>query len=289
MKTSVVIPNWNGKNLLEKNLPSVIAMGADEVIISDDASTDDSVNFIKLKYPKIKIVLTNKNTGFSGNVNRGVKIATGDIIVLLNTDVIPEKNIIKNFISHFQDTEVFGVSFNEREYGPAQPLMESGFLNHRPGKISVKAVKTFWISGGSGAFRKSMWDKLSGLDEMFNPFYWEDLDLCFRAQRMGWKLIWEPKAIVAHKHETTINKNNFPTRYLNYMKERNQLLFNWKNLPLHILFTDHLFGVLKRLKNPGYFVVILISVFKIPEILHSRMKHEEYKYSPDSILMNFQK
>ena len=87
---SIVIPNWNGKHLLEKNLPSIFAAAPRaEVILADDASQDGSVALVKEKYPGVVIVENNHRKGFAGNVNSGVARATGEIVVLLNTDVRP--------------------------------------------------------------------------------------------------------------------------------------------------------------------------------------------------------
>lgn len=286
MKTSVVIPNWNGKSLLEKNLPSVLKVGFDEVIVVDDASTDDSVSYLKQNFPQVSLIMNEVNKGFAYTVNRGVENASGEVVFLLNTDVIPGKEIISPVLTHFQDPEVFGVSLAEGGYSFAVPKKEFGFLGHGPGEKTDNPHNTFWISGGSGAFRKSMWDKLGGMDLLFSPFYWEDLDLSYRAQRMGWKLVWEPRALVVHNHESTINTKNFKKKYLDYIKERNQLIFHWKNLPLTWLLTKHILGLLKRLLNPGYFVVILLAAFKLPEIIIKRLT-VKYPLSHKEVMQNF--
>ena len=286
MKTSCIIPNWNGRTLLEKNLPSVMAVGFDEVIVVDDGSTDDSVSFLKQHFPRVFPIVNEVNKGFAYTVNRGVKNASGEIVFLLNTDVIPEKNIIPPVLAHFSDPEVFGVSLSEAGYSFAIPKMEFGFLGHEPGEKRDMARSTFWISGGSGAFRKSMWEKLRGMDLLYSPFYWEDLDLSYRAQRMGWKLIWEPKAKAVHKHESTINEKNFNKRRLDYIKERNQLIFHWKNLPVSWLLTSHILGLLKRLLNPGYIVVILLALAKLPQIILKRLR-ASYPISHKQVMEKF--
>lgn len=286
MRTTVVIPNWNGKSLLEKNLPRVLAVGFDEVIIVDDASTDDSVDFLKNKFPQVKLIQNERNRGFSYTVNRGVNEARGDVVYLFNTDMVPQSGILKPVLMHFEDPQVFGVSLAEEGYSFAKPKKEFGFLGHEPGERTDKAHSTFWISGGSGAFRKSMFAKLGGLDILFSPFYWEDLDLSYRAQRMGWKLIWEPEAKVIHKHESTINTKHFKKRYLGYIKERNQLIFHWKNLPVRWLLTQHVLGLLKRLLNPGYIVVIFLALLKLPQIIIKRLT-THYPVSHKDVLNKF--
>lgn len=290
MKTAVIIPNWQGRKLLEKNLPSVLKVGFDEVIVVDDASTDGSVNFLESHYPTVKIVRHKNNKGFSSTVNDGVSNTNADIVFLLNSDVLPEKNILKPVLKHFQENKwVFGVSFHEVGYSYALPKFENGFLGHRMAQESREPRETFWVSGGSGAFRRTTWQELGGLDTMFDPFYWEDVDLSYRAWKRGWKLIWEPKAIVEHKHESTINTKYFSLRYLNYIKERNQLLFNWKNLDSKLLLKEHLKGLLWRLRNPGYTVVVFLALLKLPQVIVRRIRAKrEVGLTNKGILRNFQ-
>ena len=289
MKTAAIIPNWQGRDLLERNLPSVLKVGFDEVIVVDDASTDDSVDFLQQNFPTIHIVRHKENKGFSSSINDGVKATSADVVFLLNTDVVPSKNTLKPALKHFLNQDVFGVSLGETGYSYAIPKVDAGFVDHAPGPRSNESHNTFWISGGSGAFRRSMWQKLGGMDTMFNPFYWEDIDLSFRALKRDWKLVWEPKAQVMHKHESTINTKNFSKKYMDYIKERNQLLFHWKNLELGWLLTKHIPGLLWRLRHMGYFVPVFLALVKLPQLIVRRIKlGKEAKVSSDEILKQSQ-
>ena len=123
MSISVVIPNYNGKELLRKNIPKVFDSiasyeGKKEVIVADDASLDNSISILQVlktqiesTYPDIKfeIIKNEKNLGFSSNVNLGVKNASGDILILLNTDVVPHKDFLRPLLSHFEDLQMFAV------------------------------------------------------------------------------------------------------------------------------------------------------------------------------------
>src|SRR5512141_81221 len=110
MKVSIVIPNWNGRERLEENLPAVMEVeGVSEVIVVDDKSSDDSVSFIEQNFPKVKLVKKQKNSGFSGTVNLGVKEALGDLVFLLNSDTKPEKDCLKYVKPHFENPRVFSV------------------------------------------------------------------------------------------------------------------------------------------------------------------------------------
>lgn len=290
MILSIIIPNWNGKKLLEKNLPAVLATEPDEVIISDDGSTDGSVEFLKKNFPQVKVT-KHKRLGFAGNCNLGVKSAKGEIVVLLNTDVVPEKDFLKPLIKDFKDPKIFAVSFNEKndpKLSWTKGKFKRGYIIHQAQKKDNKIHQTFWVSGGSGAFRRSMWQQLNGMDDLFSPFYWEDLDLCYRAQKRGWKLIWQPKSGVYHKHEGTISKH-FSKKYIDLVWERNQLIFIWKNLTNCRMFLEHIGGIFYRLRHPGYIKVVLAAATKLPWVLLKRIKEKrEAVLSDREILLKFQ-
>src|SRR6185503_156311 len=116
MNISVVIPNFNGKMLLEKQLPLVEKARENsknhinEVIVIDDASSDDSVLFIRNNFPKVKIIRHRINRGFSSSVNIGVRSAKGELVVLINNDVYPEIDFVEKSLRHFDDDRVLGVS-----------------------------------------------------------------------------------------------------------------------------------------------------------------------------------
>lgn len=220
---SVVIPTYNGRDLLKKNLPSVYkALGETtesyEVIIVDDASTDDSVNFLKENF-KEAIVLTNDlNRGFSPTINKGIKIAKNDLILLLNSDVTLLQDYFSCLFQYFQRDDTFGVSgrFVGLEDDKIQdagkyPLL-SGSKKIQPYNFYIENpsewVPTLFVSGGGALVDRKKLLLLGGFDEIYAPFYYEDTDLSLRAWRMGWRCYYEHKAICRHPASTTINKFN---------------------------------------------------------------------------------
>lgn len=288
MKVSIIIPNWCGLKLLEKNLPTVLATGPDEVIVIDDASPDDSIKFLEENYPEVKLVRHERNLGFATACNSGVKVAQGEIVVLFNLDVVPEKDALAKILPDFEDENVFAISFNETsdpKYSWTKGRFEKGFIVHENQKKDNRLHRSFWVSGGSGAFRKKMWEKLGGFDELFNPFYWEDIDLCYRAQKRGWKILWEPGAKVLHKHEAVIGKH-FPKEYVDFIWERNQLIFIWKNLTNHFLFLKHFGGLVYRLRHPGYLKIILAAVSRLPWIIPRRIKEKREAVVSDKVILS---
>ncbi len=260
--SSIIIPTWNGEKLLRKNLPGVLKNAPEnsEIIVIENGSEDGSREYLeqlKVKNEKLKTVFNDDNLGFIGGCNQGVEMAKGDYVVLLNNDVVPKKNFLAPAVDHFSDEEVFAVSFNEvnGEGGWADIFWVDGFFNYLPGEKTDQAHISGWASGGSAVFRKKMWNKLNGFDPMFDPFYWEDTDISYRAWKMGWKIIWEPEAKVVHEHESTISKIN--KNFVNRVKERNQLLFIWKNITDQDLRFKHNLGLIQRVfTGPNYLKVI---------------------------------
>lgn len=246
VKVSIILPNWNGKKLLEKNLPALLATKPDEVLVVDNDSKDDSVSFLERVYPEVRIVRYAQNLGFVVGCNNGVKASKGEIVVLLNSDVVPEKDFLQKSLPLFEDQTVFAVSFHEPQWSWARIFWKDGFIEHEPGQQTDETHISAWASGGSAAFRKDLWKKLGGFDELYKPFYWEDVDLGYRAWKRGYRILWEPKAIVHHEHEATIGKH-FSKRYINFVSERNKLLFIWKNITDSGMFNDHELNLFKGL------------------------------------------
>jgi GT2 family glycosyltransferase len=298
VKFSIVIPSWNGEKLLKKNLPAVLKTGADEVIVVDDGSTDGSRKYIKkltnyelrisgLKRLRIRAVFNKKNLGFAASVNRGVKVAKGDIVVLLNNDVVPEEDFLKPLEKDFQDPKVFAVSLGEPQWSWAKGKWVKGFIEHEPGEKTKVPHISFWASGGSGAFRKGIWGKLGGMDNLYHPFYWEDVDLSYRAWKRGYKVVWDPKAVVYHKHEGTISR--FPKKYVSLIVERNRLLFIWKNITSNKMILEHKFWLFKKLlTSPGYWRPFLMACLKFPSVLKRRFKEiKEVKIKDEDVFSQF--
>lgn len=284
-QVSIVLPNWNGAQLLAKNLPSVIAAaeGA-EIVVADDASSDESVVLLKQKFPQIKVVENKMRQGFAGNVNSGVTRATGDIVILLNTDVRPQKGFLNPLLAHFANPEVFTVGCLEESHekkgivkrGRGEARWERGYFIHQRGEVDKP--DTAWVAGGSGAFRKSIWDELGGMDALYNPFYWEDIDLSYRARKAGWKLVFEPKSVVGHFHEEGKIKTEFTPSDIKQIAYRNQFFFIWKNLSDPRLIIEHAFWtpikIAKSLLGGDTLMLrgYLQAMFHLPRVLISRQR-----------------
>lgn len=280
MKISIIIPNYNGRDLLEKNLPKVLSAidnpknRISELIIIDNGSTDDSLEYLNKNFKgKFRLIKNKTNLGFSSAINTGVKNSSGDLILLLNNDVSPQNDFLEKVQDLFSDPNVFGVSLHEKGHGPSRATFCNGIIDIGYSKPeSNKDELTFYVSGAAGLFRKSIWQELGGMDErLLSPFYWEDIDICFRAAKRNYINLWNSGGKVIHNHESTSSK--LPRNYVNRIKERNQLLMLWKNIHSKALMSKHIFAVFKRLvKSPGYFLIVFMALGRLSDVLKSRKK-----------------
>lgn len=308
MNISVIIPNYNGEKNLQKNIPKVLSslsefQGKVEIIICDDDSTDSSVKIIneliEINSQKfeIKIIQNKPNKGFSSNVNSGVKIAKYEILILLNTDVIPSKDFLKPLLKHFSDERVFAVGAMDESVEGSEIVLRGrglgnwvkGMFVHRAGELDKNS--TLWVSGGSGAFRKEVWDGLGGLDNLFDPFYWEDIDLSYRAIKSGYKLIFEKESVVRHEHEEGAIKSKFKSSEVKKISYRNQFIFIWKNadfgtLIFHLFYLPYHLVVAIKSKNKELIHGLILALILIPKIINRRInKKIKFKLS-DSQAVN---
>ena len=242
MNYSVVITNWNGADVLKKNIPKVAAATSEalELIVVDDCSTDNSVKVLEdltKKFKNLKIIKKEKNEGFSSTTNLGVKSARGDLVLLLNSDVIPRPGFLKPVWPLFQNEKLFAVGLHDLSFekdgrvvsrGRGVGKFIRGYLMHRPGKIT--SGPSLWASCGSGLFRRDLWLKIGGLDTIYNPAYGEDWDLGYRAWKKGFEILFEENAVVEHRHEEGALRKRYSPFYRRSITFRNQNIFIIKNI-----------------------------------------------------------
>lgn len=287
MTTSVVIPNWRGRALLEKNLPAITNCDFDEIIVVDDASQDGSSEFLAENYPQVEVIKHDKNRGFARSVNDGVRAAKGDIIILLNTDVAPRKGLKTEILKQFKNPDIFAISFNEEKgWGFVKGVFYKGLIEHRPGGRPHGLVESFWASGGSAAYDRRKWLELGGMRTLYHPFYWEDLDLGFRAWKQGWIILWDYNARVLHEGGSTIKKN-FPKKSIERVVKRNQIFFFWSNIEDWRLWSLHLLWLPVRMLKYGYFIPVLLALTKLPQVILCRIRSKAGKVSDEQILNKF--
>src|SRR5580693_7221532 len=252
---SVVIPNWNGRDLLEKYLPSVVAAldgnPNNEIIVVDNGSTDESADFIREHFPRVKLIALPKNLGFGGGSNAGFKAAKNDVVVLLNSDMRVDPGFLAPLLAGFTDEKVFAVSCQIFLTDPLKLRQETGLtegwwlqgalrVGHRIDPKITELYPCFYGGGGSCAFDRRKFFELGGFDHLYRPFYLEDTDLGYLAWKRGWKVLYQPASIVHHEHRGTIGKR-FSTGYIQSVLRKNFLLFSWKNIHGWGRLTSHFF------------------------------------------------
>ena len=249
-KIAIVILNWNGVKLFPDYLPSVIEHSKGEnieVIVADNGSTDNSLEFLKASFPEVTLLDLKENYGFAKGYNVALNQIEADYFVLLNSDVKVEGNWIQPCIDHFeQDEKVVAVqpkilSFNEPElfeYAGAAggfidkfgyPFCRGRILDHvekdenqydRPGEI-------FWATGACMFVRAEAFKNSGGLDADFWA-HMEEIDLCWSWKNQGYKIVYEPSSVVYHLGGGSLEYGNPQKVYLNF---RNNLYMLYKNLP----------------------------------------------------------
>lgn len=288
MDISIVIPNYNGLDLLKRNLPKVIESikgKSAEIIVVDDASTDESRIYLKEQFPDVLVVKKAKNEGFSSTVNTGVGQAEGEIVVLLNTDIEPHNDFLGPLLAHFKKKEVFAVGCLQESIEASKTVLRGrgigmfyrGMLIHSRGEVDKQ--NTLWVSGGAGAFRRSSWIELGGLDELFNPYYWEDIDLSYRAIKSGYKIAFEPKSRVIHRQEIGTIRNTQKKKHIMWVAYRNQFIFFWKNITDKKILIDHLmylpYHVVKAIfrGDSAFLLGLFKAILLFPTILIKRRRN----------------
>ena len=240
---SVVIPNYNGLSLLKENIPFVYAaiqtsrVTDFEIIVSDDASTDASVEFLKQKYPEIVIVENKINTGFAGNVNSGIRFARKELVFILNTDVRLSVGYFKSLLPYFEDRATFGVmgrimSLDGEKHrdGAKYPELSFGSIVATKNYTSKDTTRLYslFLSGANALIDREKLLEIGCFNELFNPYYFEDADLGLTAWRMGYKLYYEHDAVCYHPYCATIKHQ--PSEKVKRIAKRNKLIMHYLHL-----------------------------------------------------------
>jgi GT2 family glycosyltransferase len=250
-KTAVVILNWNGKELLEKFLPVVVknSQHSDvDIVVADNASSDDSVSFIEDNFPGIGIIQLDKNYGFAGGYNRALQQVKADYFLLLNSDIAPESDWLHPLVDAMDENPDLGACMpkirayyepDKFEYAGASggyidvfgyPFCRGRIFNSIESDTVQynEPLPVFWATGAALMIRSELYQKTGGLDEAFFA-HMEEIDLCWRIKNMGHEIQVIPLSEVLHVGGATLSQQSAHKTFLNF---RNNLLMLVKNLPL---------------------------------------------------------
>jgi len=245
---AVAVLNWNGRALLEKYMPSVVAHSAPHpVYVIDNASTDDSLDYLASAFPTVQIIQTGDNLGYAGGYNKGLESISESFAVLLNSDVRTTPGWLNPIEEHFKEHPdcaalqpkiLWDRSPDTFEYAGAAggymdslgyPFCRGRLLNELEKDIGQynDARPVFWATGACLAVRTDLFKQLGGLDPMLFA-HMEEIDLCWRMQRAGYSVWVQPESTVYHLGGATLSANSPHKTYLNF---RNNLIMIVKNMP----------------------------------------------------------
>ncbi len=249
MRVAIVILNWNGKKFLKDFLPKIIDYSKDlaEIIVADNASTDNSVEFLQHHFPSVRIIQNKENGGFAKGYNDALYQVEAEYYVLLNSDIEVTTNWLQPIISLMDDDQEIAavqpkmLDYKKRDYfeyaGAAGGFIDRLGYPFCRGRIFSSLEKdsgqydavaeVFWATGACMFLRADVFRKMGGFDEEFFA-HMEEIDLCWRMRNSGYKIICCPQSFVYHIGGGTLPKNNPKKTYLNF---RNNLMTVYKNSP----------------------------------------------------------
>ncbi|KKQ34452.1 MAG: Glycosyltransferase, group 2 family protein [Microgenomates group bacterium GW2011_GWA2_37_6] len=255
---SIIIVNWNSKENLQECLSALLKISYEnyEVILVDNGSEDDSVKFVKSKYPTVKVIESDKNLGFAGGNNLGFEKARGKYILFLNNDTIVTKDFLRKLVDFMEKRNDVGIiqpkilfhrpgtSLHHKINSIGSFLLRSGFLYHldygQKDKERKEPYRIFSAYGACFLARKSLLDKIGLFDDRYFA-YFEETDLCHRVWLSGLKVMILPDILIYHKGAKTAEK--LPSAFIQFHSFKNRLytyLKNFEGLNLIKIFIPHL-------------------------------------------------
>lgn len=258
-----------------------------EIIIVDDCSTDGSLEYLRKMHPEVVLLQTPINSGFSVTVNKGIRAATYDLVLLLNSDVRLANDYFGGQFRYFENPDTFGVMgkiigwHDENVQDGAKYPRFSGCKLKTSGNYLPEhqfpngCFYTMYLSGANALIRRDRLLHLNGLDEIYSPFYMEDVDLSIRAWRMGWKCYFEPNAICRHRTSESI-RTKVRKRQITTIYNRNKLFFHaihlhgfWLVAWIIQVFLELVFRIITL--RFDYFLSVKELIVNKRKVRHSRM------------------
>jgi GT2 family glycosyltransferase len=315
MKIAIVILNWNGKELLEKFLPSVIKNSEGAAIyVADNASTDSSIEFLKSNFPNVTIIQNSENGGYAKGYNDALKLVDADLFCLLNSDVEVTKGWLEPVINEFKEQESTTIiqpkilDYKNKSYfeyaGAAGGFIDKYGYPFCRGRIFNtlekdeeqynNSTEIFWASGACFFIKKETFNQLNGFDESFFA-HMEEIDLCWRAHNSGHTVKYIGASVVYHVGGATLNNTNPEKTYLNF---RNSLFTLVKNAHGNIfllvfirLLLDGLAGIKFLIEfKPNHTISIIKAHFSfygnLPNLMKKRrqqIKLPKYSETPSIV------
>ena len=288
---TLIITNWNGKDLLRECLPSILkAVDFDskrsyEIMVVDDFSSDDSLKILEEEFPEVTRLKTPFNMGFQRANNHGIEQARSKLVMPINNEIKLDEDALFFLAEHFKKENVFSVSgkffgFDGKTflYGNRGGYFRNGHF-YLYEKAADDESQTLFACGGAFMVDRKRYLELGGFDNLYHPLYYEEIDLSYRALKRGWEVHYEPKSIAYHKVQSTITKQE-KKRSIELISARNNYLFVWKNildpsLTLQFILFIPLFLIrdLFKLKS-RFWVAFFMALKRMPAALKSRKEEK---------------
>ncbi len=252
-QVTFVVPTHDQRQLMDFCLPPLLAEAGDEhrVLVVDDASSDGTAEYVREHYSQVQVVRLERNRGFAGAVKAGIAASSTPLFALINTDVQVRPGFLRAVLPHFDEADTFAVC--SRIELPGGSGMETGNVAAsfsgiiEPYHVApAEAGPILYAGGASSVFHRARYEALGGIETIYRPLYWEDIELGYRAWRRGWRSVFEPEASVFHKRRAWMGKR-FGDAYANETFLKNALVFTWKNVRDRGLLLQHFAYVWARL------------------------------------------
>ena len=261
MSCCLIILNYNGKAHLDDCLTSALTASRETgvacpVILVDNRSTQDDVEYVRNHFPEVEIIVAKENDCLF-SLNPIVSSRTEDIVVILNNDMRFEKGFIPPLLKHFSDPDVFAVTAKVMNWEGTRvttgkrmgDFRHGWFYKHWDYGIQQTCL-TLDAGGGCAAFRRQMFVELGGFDTLYRPAYYEDMDLSYRAWQRSWKILYEPASVIYHKIGATLNDVQGRS-HVSRLICRNEVLFTIKNCKGYLFLCGYLLLLPVRLLRNG--------------------------------------
>jgi GT2 family glycosyltransferase len=314
---SIIVPSWNGLDLLQRFLPSVLAAARHystqsdvptEIIVVDDGSTDETIGWLRGQGfqeesgwgetgrqgefetggSRLRFARNERNLGFGETCNRGFQLAAHPLVFLLNNDVEVDVGCIAPLVENFEHDSVFAAHCRVFEFDSGRECGTGKLGNFSRGFIRVHgsytisesryesgaALYSMFAGGGSAMFDRRKFLEIGGFEPLLSPYYWEDVELSYRAWKRGYSILYEPRSVTRHLLSSTIGK--LRRRKVRKIEQRNRLIFHWINLHDKRMIVSHFAWVLLlaltapiRLK-PGFVLSLAAAIRSVPQIRDRR-------------------
>jgi GT2 family glycosyltransferase len=288
---SIIIVNYNGKKYIRDCLNSVFSSHYPkfEIIVVDNASCDDSDNIIEKEFPYVRLIRNKKNLGFAAGNNVGIRMAKGDVVILLNNDTIVEKEWLEELVNTLTSSNKIGIVGSKILFPNKKTLQHAGGIIH-PNALTNHygyreedigqynmIIDVDYVTGASIGIKKEVFKKIGFLEESYYPAYYEEIEFCYRAKQRGYRVVYEPKSVLYHYGSASTHLFSYKFYYY-YHKNRIRFVlrnYSFSEFVTSFIPKEMIWSIIKcplesRLPLIQAYIYI---IFTLPFILFNRFRN----------------